>query len=432
MDRVYIETLGCSKNQVDSEKLLAILEDNGYEPINNPEDAEIIIVNTCGFIDKAKEEAITVIIEFSEYKKICNCKTLIASGCLVQRYYDEIKYDLPEVDIFFGIFDLTKIVDAIKSREKIYIPNKGEDLYFKRHLTGYAGSAYIKISDGCNNRCSYCAIPIIRGDLKSRSIESIKKEINFLKTKNVKEYIFVAQDTTSYGIDINTSLSNLLESIDSVLPDESWLRILYMHPDNLTEKTIETLKKSKHFVPYFDIPIQSGSNNILKLMGRKNSSTYYLSLIDKIKKEFDNHVIRSTFITGFPNETDEDFSDTLNFIEKARIDWIGGFTYSKEDGTKATQFQDKLPKKIKFERLETLLNLSESINSELMERFLNTNQKVLVEDKVGDNLYLGRFYGQAPEVDGVTVITTSDVLLGDFINVDIKKVNNKDLFGFET
>ncbi len=432
MDRVYIETLGCSKNQVDSEKLLAILEENGYKPITNPEEAEIIIVNTCGFINDAKEEAINVILEFSEYKKICNCKMLIAAGCLVQRYYNEIKDELPEVDLFFGVFDLTKIIDAIKSGDRVYIPNKGEDIYYKRNLTGYPGSAYIKISDGCNNRCSYCAIPLIRGDLKSRTIDSIKNEIEFLKTKNVKEFVFVAQDTTSYGVDINLSLIDLIEAVDPILPNDSWLRILYMHPDNLTDEIIDALNHSNHFIPYFDIPLQSGSDNILKLMGRRNSSSYYLSLIDKIKKEFDNAVIRSTFIVGFPGETEEDFADTLNFIEKARIDWVGGFTYSKEEGTRATQFQDKLPQKTKAKRLEALLDLSESINRELMERFLDTNQKVLIEEKVGDDLYLGRFYGQAPEVDGATVVTANDATLGDFINVDIKKINDKDLFGFES
>jgi len=430
MYRVYIETLGCSKNQIDSEKLLSILEDNDYEPINNPEEAEIIIVNTCGFINEAKEEAINLILEFSEYKKSCNCKILVAAGCLVQRYYNKIKNDFPEVDLFFGIFDLTKIVDAIKSGKRIYIPTNVEDTYFKRHLTGYPGTAYLKISDGCNNRCSYCAIPFIRGGLKSRPINSIIKEIDFLKTKNVKEYILVAQDTTSYGLDININLINLLESTDPILPNESWLRIIYMHPDNLTDKIIEALKKSSHFIPYFDIPIQSGSDNILKLMGRKNNSSYYLSLIDKIKKEFNNPVIRSTFITGFPNETEKDFADTLNFIEKARIDWVGGFTYSKEDGTKSTQFQDNISQKIKSKRLETLLDLSESINRELMKRFLNTNQKVLIEEKVGE-FYIGRFYGQTPEVDGATVFNGGNTPLGDFTNINIKKINDKDLFGFE-
>ena len=431
MKTVYIETLGCSKNQIDSEKMSSLLSESDYLLTDNPEDANYIIVNTCGFIEKAKQEAIDIVLEYSLLKESAKCEKLVVAGCLAQRYPDVLQNELKDIDLIFGIGDISKIVTALQSEEKKIIPEFSEDRLIKRNIIGYPGSAYLRISDGCSNWCSYCAIPLIRGNLRSRKIENILEEVDFLIEKNTKEIIIIAQDTSNYGIDIynDKKLIDLTKAIDKKLKSEMWLRILYMHPDHIDDRIINGLKDLEHFVPYFDIPFQSGSDKILDKMGRKNSAKENLQTIERIKLNFKDPIFRSSFIVGFPDEGDEDFNLTLDFLKEAQIDWVGAFDYSDEDGTKAHSFKNKIKPKVKESRLNKLMDFSEEITFKNMTRFIGTKQKILVEESTDENLSIGRFWGQAPEVDGLTVIDGGSVKPGNFVEVIIKRVNSKDLFG---
>lgn len=431
MINIYLESLGCSKNQVDSEKMLYLLKNNGYNITEDPSIADIIIINTCAFIKSAKEEAIQTILELSLYKKEGRCRKIIVAGCLSQYYSKSIKLEIPEVDIVFGIGDITQIINVINNNDKIILNDFKEDDLTKRELLGFPGSAYIRISDGCNNNCSYCLIPKIRGGLRSRKIDIILEEIDFLKKKNINEFIIIAQDTPNYGIDIYQKrlLGDLISEIDKIIDINSWLRVLYMHPDHVDKDLIIKLKNTKSFIPYFDLPFQSGSDKILKLMNRHNNVKYYLDLIKLIRDNFNESIIRSTFITGFPQETEDDFNDTLKFIESAEIEWVGGFTYSKENDTKAGKMKSQIKSNIKKQRLDKILELSSLISSDLLKRFIGNTEKVLIEEQIGDdNLFIGRFWGQAPDVDGLTIIQTEPVKTGTFINAKITKLNDKDFF----
>jgi ribosomal protein S12 methylthiotransferase len=432
MKKIYIETLGCSKNQIDSEKMSYLLSQSGFEITGNSEDANIIIVNTCSFIQKAKEEAIETILEMSQLKKKGNCEKVIVSGCLAQQYSGDLVSELPEIDGVFGVGDVSQILEVINGSKKVLIPEPGKDVLTKRKIIGYPGTAYLRISDGCSNYCSYCTIPLIRGSIRSREIETIIEELKFLKTQNIKEVIIIAQDTSNYGIDIykKRMLSDLLKEIDANLANDDWLRVLYLHPDHIDNSFIESLTKLKHFIPYFDIPFQSGNERILNMMGRKGNSKKYLELINTLKSNFSDIILRSTFITGFPGETDAEFKDTLEFLEKSQIDWVGGFTYSREEGTTASKLQDQVKQMIKDKRLNKLLDLSEQITENRMKRFVGTTQKILIEEKIeNEELFLGRFWGQAPDVDGLTVIDCNTAKEGCFSKAEIKRVNGKDLFG---
>lgn len=431
--KIYIESLGCSKNQVDSEKIAALLEDNNYEIVESPEDADWIIVNSCGFIESAKEEAINVVFEMAGYKKEGKCTKLVLAGCFAQRYAEIVAegFSNDEVDLIFGIGDISEILNALNGTERVVIPEYKEDKIFKRKVKGFPGSVYLRISDGCSNNCSYCAIPLIRGELRSRPQEDILKELEILLSSNsVKEINIISQDTTNYGVDLNGSrqLFSLLKKIDDFINDEIWIRVLYMHPDHITEDFIDDLKTLKHFVPYFDIPFQSGSEKILKKMGRSGSIDKYLLLIDNIRKRFPDAVFRSTFITGFPAEKDTDHNLTMEFIEKAKLDWVGGFTYSDEEGTKAYDYSEKISARLSKKRLDSIMNLSESVSVSTLQRFLGKQMRFLVEESVDENLYLSRFWGQAPEVDGLTVIDTFEAAPGEFTDAVIKKLNGKDFF----
>ncbi len=432
MANIYIETLGCSKNQVDSEKILSLVTNKGYQIVEDPEDADYIIINTCAFIHKARLEAINTIFDLVKYKEK-RCKKIIVCGCFAQKYYKEIKEEIKEIDAIFGVGDISKIVDVIKNDIPILIPDFVSDDLIERNIIGFPGTAYLKISDGCNNHCSYCSIPSIRGNLRSRSKDSILKELEFLKNKGIKEIILIAQDTTNYGLDRGKrELKNLIIEIEKNLNKDDWLRILYMHPDHIDDELLHALSEAKNFVPYFDIPFQSGSNRILKLMNRKGTFESYLALLDKIRKIFKNPVFRSTFITGFPSETEEDYKKTLEFIKLSNLDWVGGFEYSEEEGTEALQLKGFINEKTKRKRLKNLLDLSETLSFKNLQRFLNTKQKVIIEEKIeNENLYLGRFFGQAPEVDGLTVIDAEEKPLvpGNFYEVYLKKVNGKDFLG---
>lgn len=434
--KIYFLTLGCSKNQVDSEKMSYSLQEVGNTIIDSPEDADIIILNTCAFIQEAKEESIQYIFDMAKYKKNGNCKKLIVAGCLSQRYAQNIKEEIPEVDSVFGVGDISLITDVI-NQETILTPSFSSNTLIKRNIEGYPGIAYLKISDGCSNHCSYCSIPLIRGERHSRPIEDILEEVNFLNEKKIKEIVIIAQDSALYGVDIygKNKLVDLLKNISDIIDDDSYIRILYMNPDHIDVDMIKSLSKIKKFMPYFDIPFQSGSEKILKLMNRKGTPSKYLDLIKTIRDNFADVVIRTTFITGFPHEGEKEFNETLKFIEELQPDWCGVFTYSLEDGTKAAEFDLQNTEATKNNRKEIILDLVEKITEKRMGRFIGTKQKILLEEQVGDEpLYIGRFWAQAPEVDGCTVLSTASFdriylthHIGNFIDVTIKQQNGKDL-----
>lgn len=431
MERIYLETLGCSKNQVDSEKMLFIIKEAGFDIVESPDNAEIIIINTCGFIKSAKEESINVILELAEYKKIGHCKKLIVAGCLSQYYPNELISEMPEVDAVFGIGNLKNIVEVIKGNEKIWIDDYSANEFKERELLSTKGSAFLKISDGCSNNCSYCLIPKIRGEHRSRKIDDILLEVEYLNKKGIKELNIIAQDTTNYGIDIynKRTLTKLLFEIDKVVLNDAWVRVLYMHPDHLDFTDIDELTKLKRFLPYFDLPFQSGSDHILNLMNRKKRSEEYLALINYIRDSFENPVFRSTFITGFPQEKEEHFKETLLFLEKANLDWVGGFTYSHEADTIAGSMKGQIKTSIKKERLERLLDLSEDICRKRITRFLDKVETAFIEEKIdGESLYFARIWAQAPDVDSITLVRGDNLIPGSFVKVKITKINDRDFF----
>lgn len=434
MRKIYFETLGCSKNQVDSEKMLYLLQENDYNITEKPEEADYIIINTCCFIKSAKEEAIETIFELSEYKITGNCKKLIVAGCMAQYYSAELKKEIPEIDVIFGIGDLSKIIDAVEKEDTIILPKTTKDSLYKRTLTTYPGSAYLKISDGCSNYCSYCIIPDIRGPLISREINDILKETDYLIKNDIKEINIISQDSANYGIDLfgKKKLPELLIKIDELLKNNQWIRLLYMHPDHIDNEFLLALKECKHLLPYFDIPFQSGSEKILKLMNRKGNREIYLELINNIRDIFGDAVIRSTFIAGFPGETIDNFKETLSFIKDAKIEWIGGFTYSQEEKTKAGEMKEQIKESIKKKRLNAVMELSEDITKKRLQRYLGSNQKILIEERIeGEDLFIGRFWGQAPEVDGLTVVESANAKPGEFLETTIKKLNDKDFYAVE-
>ncbi len=433
MKKIYIETLGCSKNQIDSEKMASLLSESSYILTENYEEANYIIVNTCGFIEKAKREAIDVILEFALLKQKGVCEKLVVAGCLAQRYAEDLQNEVKDIDLIFGVGDISQIVQAIESGSKKVLPDYTEDKLIKREIIGFPGSAYLRVADGCSNWCSYCAIPLIRGGLRSRKIEDILDEVDLLMQKEIKEIVIIAQDTSLYGIDRynEKKLLELTKKIDQKLKGDTWIRILYMHPDHIDHNLIDGLKDIKHFVPYFDIPFQSGSDKILQNMKRKKNSYQNLKLIEKIRDKFSNAMIRSSFIVGFPGETDEDFEQTINFLKSGEIDWVGAFDYSDEEGTDAYLLKDKVKDRIKKDRVKKIMDISEEITFKNMTRFVGTKQKILIEEKSSENLFIGRFWGQAPEVDGLTVVDSFSAKPGDFTDVVIKRVNSKDLFGIE-
>jgi len=421
----YIESLGCSKNQVDSEILIDNLIKAGWIRESEPENAELILVNTCGFIEKAKEESIETALGFkSEYSK----KKVMVTGCLSQRYKDELKEGLKEVDGFFGnksLEEITKISERVLNGERLsYFPedHEHEPGYYKRdYLLSLPGSAYVKISEGCDNRCTFCAIPIIRGRLKSRSISSVIEEINYLLDNGIFEINLIAQDLGSFGRDRGTLLLiELLKEIASIKKD-FWLRLLYFYPNRFDTKILPIIKSDKRILPYFDLPFQHASKGVLIRMGRHGNGIKYLNLIDNIRTYLPDAVIRSTFLVGFPGETNEDFEILKNFQKEAQIDWLGVFSYSQEEGTGASRYSGGVSKKLALERKRIIEDAQEYITVNRLKRFTGKHLKVLIEEKIkNENLYIGRAYLQAPEVDGAVVVKTIHELKpGEAISVRI-------------
>ena len=420
--KIGFVSLGCSKNLVDTEMMIGLAEKNELEIVNNEKEADIILINTCGFIESAKQEAINTILEMAEYKKNGNCKFLIVTGCLVQRYKSELQESIPEVDLFISIDEYNnfgKILQDLISK-KINSPVLN---YEDRYLTTGNATAYLKIAEGCSNRCTYCAIPYIRGPYESRKMEDILEEAARLDKKGIKEIIVIAQDTTKYGIDIygKPMLAELLKKLCE-FNSFKWIRFLYAYPESVTEELIQTVKNNDKICKYFDIPIQHISDTVLKRMNRKSTGEEIEKLIEKIKREIPEVVLRTSLIVGFPGETEEDFNKLYNFVEKTKFNKLGVFEYSKEDGTPAEKLKEQISAKTKNKRWNKIMSLQQTISEEKLKQYIGQEVEVLVE-KVTDKYIIGRTRMDVPEMDGLVYIkNTSNVNIGEIINSVITSV----------
>ena len=415
-------SLGCSKNLIDTEATIGMFEKHNFKIVNNEEKADILVINTCGFIESAKEEAINTILEMAEYKNK-NCKYLIVMGCLVQRYYDELIKALPEVDLFIKIEDYDTLWEQIedlikrdivikkkKSSRKITeipkMPMLTQEQFLERTITTGQDYAYLKIGEGCSNKCTYCAIPYIRGPFVSRKKEDIIEEAKMLAKKGIKELIIIAQDTTKYGIDIygESKLAELLQALCKI-KELKWIRFLYSYPEGITDELIETVAKNDKIVKYFDIPIQHSSDTILKKMNRKTNKKQIREIISKIRNKIPDAIIRTSLIVGFPGETESDFNDLLEFVKETKFDRLGTFMYSKEDGTPAARLPGQIHGNTKKARYNKIMKAQQKIATEKMKEKIGKECEVLVENISFDGKYLiGRTMQDAPDIDGLVPI----------------------------
>lgn len=432
--KVGFVSLGCSKNLIDTEMAIGLFKNNEFQIVNDVQKAEIIVINTCGFIESAKQEAIDTILEMAEYKENGICKYLIVMGCLVQRYKQDLQKAIPEVDLFITIDEYNEFWDKILSLlNKKTNSNLCNDLdYMNRVITTGPKTAYLKIAEGCSNKCTYCAIPYIRGAYVSRPMEDILKEANKLSKQGIKEIIVIAQDTTKYGVDLygESKLSELLNELCKIDGFE-WIRFLYSYPESITDELIETVKSNDKICKYFDIPIQHISDTVLKRMNRKTTGEKIENLIKKIKKSIPNAILRTSLIVGFPGETKEDFEKLYNFVNKGYFDKLGVFMYSKEDGTPAARLQEQVHHNTKKKRHNQIMSIAKQISEENLKSFIGKEYKVLIENITFDNkFYIGRTYMDIPENDGVIIIkNTKDNILNKFVLCKVTDVKNYDLIG---
>lgn len=436
--KVGMISLGCPKNQVDAEHMLAMMDAEGWEIVDYVDGCDVVIVNTCGFIDDAKKEAIENILDMVELKKEGVISKIIVTGCLAQRYKDEIVKEIPEVDAVVGIGangDIIKTVEEVMSGvdtiEK-YPPQCELPLEGKRILTTPQYWAYLKIGEGCSNRCTYCTIPSIRGNMRSRSMENVIDEAKQLAELGVKELILIAQDTTSYGLDLYGELKlpellNELCKIDSI----EWIRLLYCYPDRITDELIETMKNQEKIVNYIDLPLQHADDKILKAMNRRGDQALIRSVISKLRAEIPDVVIRTTFIVGFPGEGEEEFETLAEFVNEIEFDRLGVFTFSPQEGTPAYDMEDQVEDEVKTRRGEVIMQDQYSIMEEKNNEKIGKTYKVVVEDYDGySDSYTGRTYMDAPEIDGLVKFTShKDLDIGDFVDVEIFDIEDYDLIG---
>ena len=448
--KVGFISLGCSKNLIDTEIAIGHFQNNKYEIESNPEKAEIIVINTCGFIESAKEEAINTILEMAEYKKK-KCKYLIVMGCLVQRYYEELVKALPEVDLFIKIDEYDRMWQKIeklikedtveisttnvskKISEMKPLPMPAHNEFFERVVTTGTNFAYLKIGEGCSNRCTYCAIPYIRGPFVSRPQEEIIEEAQILASKGIKEIIVIAQDTTKYGVDIygEPKLAELLQKI-SEIPEIKWIRFLYSYPEGITDELIQTVKNNDKICKYFDIPIQHISDPILKKMNRRTNKNEIENLLTKLRKEMPDVTLRTSLIVGFPGETQKDFEELSDFVKKAKFDKLGAFMYSKEDGTPAAKLPNQIHGNTKKSRYNKIMEIQQKISNENLQRKIGQEVEVLIEDISFDGKYLiGRTKQDVPDIDGIVYVKNSDTInfVDKFVKVNITDVKDYDLIG---
>lgn len=441
-------SLGCSKNLIDTEMMIGIFKNNNFNIVNNPREAELIVINTCGFIESAKEEAINTILEMAEYKRTGKCKMLIVTGCLVERYKDELEKALPEVDMFLKYSDYAE--EKGKSAEvfaevlrKIYESNchynNTEEHNFtstkldfmNRVITTGNEYAYLRIAEGCSNRCTYCAIPYIRGAFVSRKMENIIEEAKMLVESGRTELIIIAQDTSKYGIDIygERKLAKLLQELCKI-EKLKWIRFLYTYPEDITDELIKTVKENDKICNYFDIPIQHISNTVLKRMNRKCTGESIRKTIGKLRKEIPEVVIRTTVMVGFPGETRQDFEELYNFVKEAKFDKLGAFTYSKEDGTPASRLKEQIHPMTKKSRYNKIMKLQQEISEQNEQKQIGRELEVLIEGITPDRkYYIGRSYMEVPEIDGIAYVknTTKENLIGKYIKAKVIEVREYDM-----
>ena len=430
-------SLGCSKNLVDTEIAIGIFKGKKYNIVNNPKDADIIVINTCGFIESAKEEAINTILEMAKYKQK-RCKYLIAMGCLVERYEKELKNAMPEVDLFIKFSDYNKFEEKIDKLIKEIKDDEEKDFnrlenYINKTITTGTKTAYLRIAEGCSNRCTYCAIPYIRGPFISRKFEDIIEEAKNLASKGYEELIVIAQDTTKYGIDLykKLRLTELLKEI-SKISGIRWIRFLYAYPETITDELIQEVKNNDKICKYFDIPIQHISTKILQKMNRKSDEESIKNLLIKIKKEIPDVILRTSLIVGFPGETEDDFIKLYNFVEETKFDKLGVFTYSKEDGTPASKMPNQIHGNIKKSRYNKIMKIQQKISEENLKQKIGNVYDVLIENKTFDNKYLiGRTKMDVPEMDGVVYIKNDNkkYLINSFVKCKIIDVKDYDMIG---
>ena len=436
--KIGMISLGCPKNQVDAEHMLALMDAEGWEIVDYVDGCDAVIVNTCGFIDDAKKEAIENILDMVELKKEGVISKIIVTGCLAQRYKDEIVKEIPEVDAVIGIGangDIIKTVEEVMSGVDTienYPPQCDLPLEGQRILTTPHYWAYLKIGEGCSNRCTYCTIPSIRGNMRSRSMENIIDEAKQLAESGVKELILIAQDTTSYGLDLYGELKlpellNELCKIDSI----EWIRLLYCYPDRITDELIETMKNQEKVVNYIDLPLQHADDKILKAMNRRGDQALIRNVISKLRAEIPDVVIRTTFIVGFPGEGEEEFETLAEFVNEIEFDRLGVFTFSPQEGTPAFDMEDQVDEDIKTRRGEVIMQDQYSIMEEKNNEKIGKTYRVVVEDYDGySDSYTGRTYMDAPEIDGLVKFTShKDLDIGDFVDVEIFDVEDYDLIG---
>lgn len=425
-------SLGCSKNLVDSEKMMGMLKEGNHTLVNHPKDAEAIIINTCGFINSAKEEAINTIFKMAEYKQE-NLKKLIVVGCLAQRYKEDLMRDIPEIDAVISIKEyphMHEILGQLLDGKDLVSYAKSERLVSSKPWT-----AYLKIAEGCSNRCTYCAIPLIRGGNVSFPMEDILNEAKALAARGVKELVLIAQDTTKYGLDLYGELS-LLKLLQKVHEIEGfhWIRILYMYPDEITEELIKGMAELPKVLPYFDIPMQHANDHMLELMNRRGTEADVRDLVEMIRHYHKQPTLRTTFIVGFPQEGDKEFEDLMRFVKDLRWDRMGAFTYSPEEDTPAFTMDGAIPEEVKEERLRQLMELQEQISLENQQQMIGQVIEVLVESQEGlTGKYRGRGISSAPdEVDGIVIFTSERAIpMGSFVQVKVKEALPHDLIGEE-
>ena len=437
MEKIFISTLGCAKNLVDSEMMLGTLVKNDYLQTGSIMDADIAIVNTCGFIEAAKEESINEILELAQYKERGNLKYLIVTGCLAQRYSDELLSEIPEIDIVLGTTSFDMILEKIEELKGGIRSSLITDIdkhiaeEIPRSLLTDTFSAYIKIAEGCDNHCTYCIIPKLRGKYRSRRQEDILKEARQLAKNGVKELIVIAQDTTKYGLDIygKKAISDLMRELNEI-EGLKWIRILYSYPEDVDAEFVKAVKECQKVLPYFDMPVQHANDAILKLMNRKTSKQQIKENIYRIRKEIPEASIRTSIIVGFPTETQEQFDELCEFVKEVKFDRLGVFAYSREEDTPAAILEGQIDEDIKQERKNRLMEIQQGISYEKNKTFVRSTLEVMIDEKVEDGLYEGRSYRDMMEIDGLVFVKTQeDLKKGQFVNVKITEALEYDLTG---
>ena len=436
--KILFISLGCDKNLADSEEMLGLLTAGGHEITDDETQADAIVINTCCFIKDAKEESVETILEMAEYKKTGSCHALIVTGCMAQRYQKEIIEEVPEVDAVLGTTSYGDIVKALEEaaagnhfeeyRDIDYLPDTGS----KRVLTTGGHFGYLKIAEGCDKHCTYCIIPKLRGKFRSVPMERLIDQAEDMAEQGVKELILVAQETTVYGKDLygKKSLHILLQKLCEI-KGIRWIRVLYCYPEEIYDELIDTIRDEKKICHYLDIPIQHASDRILKRMGRRTSKQELIDIVGKLRKEIPDIVLRTTLITGFPGETEEDHEELKEFVDEMEFDRLGVFTYSPEEDTPAAEMADQIPEEVKEERRDELMELQQEISYDRGQDRIGQELLVMIEGKVADeSAYIGRTYGDAPKVDGYIFVQTGELLMtGDFAKVRVTGALEYDLIG---